>query len=157
MLGAESRPDPPTPALTDSPPDPRAHALLAAALAARTHAHAPYSRFAVGAALMDEHGRIHAGCNVENAAYPEGLCAEAVALGALVLAGGTRVTAALVAADASSPITPCGGCRQKLREFAAGEVPVWSADLQGVTARHTLGALLPAGFGPNHLNPLAPP
>ncbi len=137
--------------MTDTTADPRAHALLTAALAARTHAHAPYSRFAVGAALMDEHGRIHAGCNVENAAYPEGLCAEAVALGALVLAGGTRVTAALVAADAASPITPCGGCRQKLREFAAGDAPVWSADLRGVTAQHTLGELLPAGFGPDHL------
>ncbi len=153
MLGAESRPDLPTPALTDTTPDPRAGALLAAALAARARAHAPYSRFAVGAALMDEQGRIHAGCNVENAAYPEGLCAEAVALGALVLAGGTRVTAALVAADAPSPITPCGGCRQKLREFAAGDATVWSADLQGVTAQHTLGELLPAGFGPDHLAP----
>ena len=136
----------------ESPPA----ALLAAALAARARAHAPYSQFAVGAALVDEQGRIHAGCNVENAAYPEGLCAEAVALGALVLAGGTRVMAALVAADAPSPITPCGGCRQKLREFAAGDAPVWSADLQAVTAQHTLGELLPAGFGPNHLNHLAP-
>ncbi len=134
----------------ESPPA----ALLAAALAARARAYARYSQFAVGAALMDEQGRIHAGCNVENAAYPEGLCAEAVALGQLVLAGGTRVTAVLVAADAATPITPCGGCRQKLREFAAGgAVPVWSANTQRVLARHTLADLLPASFGPDHLGP----
>lgn len=128
-------------------------ALLAAALAAREHAYAPYSHFAVGAALVDEQGRIHTGCNVENAAYPEGLCAEAVALGALVAAGGTRITAVLVAADSAQPVTPCGGCRQKLREFAAGDVPVWSANLHGISARHTLAELLPASFGPDHLGP----
>jgi len=105
----------------------------------------------VGAALLDEQGRIHAGCNVENAAYPQGLCAEAVALGHLVLAGGTRVRAAVVAGVAPMPVTPCGGCRQKLREFGADEVPVWSADARTITARHTLGELLPASFGPQHL------
>lgn len=141
-------------ALDTSTPESPPAALLAAALAARARAHAPYSQFAVGAALMDELGRIHAGCNVENAAYPEGLCAEAVALGQLVLAGGTRVTAVLVAADAAAPITPCGGCRQKLREFAGGgAVPVWSADLRRVLARHTLAELLPASFGPDQLGP----
>ncbi len=139
--------------MTDPAPDPSAAALLAAALAARARAYAPYSSFAVGAALLDEHGRIHAGCNVENAAYPEGQCAEAVALGQLVLAGGTRVMAALVAADSLHPVTPCGGCRQKLREFAADDVPVWSADGARITARHTLGELLPASFGPDHLGP----
>ena len=129
------------------------HRLAVAARAARAKAHAPYSRFAVGAALLDEHGRIHAGCNVENAAYPQGLCAEAVALGVLVMAGGRRVHAAVVAGEAEVPVTPCGGCRQKLREFAAGAVPVWSADGRGVTARHTLRELLPASFGPQHLAP----
>lgn len=127
--------------------------LLAAALAARQRAYAPYSNFAVGAALLDEQGRIHPGCNVENAAYPEGLCAEAVALGQLVLAGGTRVLAAVVAGESATPITPCGGCRQKLREFAAGDTPLWSANGHGVVARYTLGGLLPAGFGPDHLGP----
>jgi len=125
--------------------------LAAAARAARERAYAPYSHFAVGAALLDEQGRIHAGCNVENAAYPQGLCAEAVALGHLVLAGGTRVRAAVVAGVAPTPVTPCGGCRQKLREFGADEVPVWSADAHTITARHTLGELLPASFGPQHL------
>jgi cytidine deaminase len=125
--------------------------LAGTARAARGRAYAPYSHFAVGAALLDEQGRIHAGCNVENAAYPQGLCAEAVALGALVVAGGTRVVAAVVAGVAQEPVTPCGGCRQKLREFAADDVPVWSVDATGVVARHTLGELLPASFGPDHL------
>ncbi len=125
--------------------------LARAARAARERAHAPYSHFAVGAALLDDQGRIHAGCNVENAAYPQGLCAEAVALGQLVLGGGRRVLAVLVVGEAAQPVTPCGGCRQKLREFASDDTPVWSADLHGITARHTLGALLPASFGPDHL------
>lgn len=129
----------------------RIDALLAAARLAREHAHAPYSEFKVGAALLDEQGHIHAGCNVENAAYPQGLCAEAVALGALVAAGGKRVTAAAVVADAPAPVTPCGGCRQKLREFAADDLPVRCANLGGAVADTTLGALLPSSFGPEAL------
>src|SRR6185295_7459548 len=123
---------------------------------AREHAYAPYSKFAVGAAVLDETGRVHAGCNVENAAYPQGLCAEASALAHLVLAGGRRVQAVVVAGVAAQPVTPCGGCRQKLREFAADDVPVWSVDEGAVRARFTLGELLPASFGPQHL-PLASP
>ena len=126
-------------------------ALADAARAARERAHAPYSRFRVGAALLDEHGRVHAGCNVENAAYPQSLCAEAVALGALVTAGGTRVLALVVAGDDAETIVPCGGCRQKLSEFAAADTPVLSVDDARVRARHTLGELLPFGFGPAHL------
>ena len=125
--------------------------LLAAATAVRQNAHAPYSGFAVGAALRDEQGRIHVGCNVENAAYPQGLCAEAVALGALVAAGGRRITAAAVVADAPTPVTPCGGCRQKLREFASDATPVLCANTAGTTMPTTLGALLPHSFGPDHL------
>jgi cytidine deaminase len=128
-------------------------ALADAARAAREHAHAPYSRFRVGAALLDEHGRVHSGCNVENAAYPQSLCAEAVALGALVSAGGTRVRAVVVAGDGSEVIVPCGGCRQKLSEFAAASTPVACVDASGWRARHTLGELLPFGFGPAHLQP----
>ena len=129
------------------------HDLAALADAARTvreRAHAPYSRYRVGAALLDEHGRVHAGCNVENAAYPQSLCAEAVALGALVSAGGTRVRAVAVAGDGSETIVPCGGCRQKLSEFAAADTPVVAVDDAAVRARHTLGELLPFGFGPAH-------
>ena len=127
------------------------HAMVEVARRARSQAHAPYSGFAVGAALLDEQGRVHAGCNIENAAYPQGLCAEAGALAHLVLAGGKRVCAAVVVGEAPQPVTPCGGCRQKLREFAADDCPVWCADLQAITARHTLGELLPASFGPAHL------
>lgn len=150
-------PDPPSPdpsvpdALAPDRRDALLDRLLDAARRVRGHAHAPYSGFAVGAALCDEQGRVHVGCNVENAAYPQGLCAEAVALGALVAAGGRRVTAAAVVADAPQPVTPCGGCRQKLSEFAAGATPVRCANLAGACQDTTLGALLPAGFGPASL------
>ena len=125
--------------------------LLQAARAARQRAHAPYSNFAVGAALLDEQGRIHAGCNVENAAYPQGQCAEATAIGALVMAGGTRIVAAVVVGVADDPVTPCGGCRQRLREFAADDCRIWAADNDAVRGRYTLGQLLPHSFGPDHL------
>lgn len=137
--------------MADAPDEPTLQQLVAAAREARRRAHAPYSRFAVGAALLDAEGRIHVGCNVENAAYPEGLCAEAVAVGAMVVAGGTRIVAAAVVGDASQPVTPCGGCRQKLREFATGETPVVSADPQAIRARYTMAQLLPESFGPDHL------
>ena len=130
--------------------------LVAAARAARERAYAPYSKFAVGAALLDETGRVHAGCNIENAAYPQGLCAEAAALAHLVLAGGHHVLAVVVAGEAAQPVTPCGGCRQKLREFAADEVPVWSVDGNAIRMRFTLGQLLPASFGPQHLPTASP-
>jgi cytidine deaminase len=125
--------------------------LLDAARAARVQAYAPYSKFCVGAAVLDEHGRVHAGCNVENAAYPQGWCAETSALAQLVGAGGRRVRAAVVVGVADEPVTPCGGCRQRLREFAGADCPVWIADLEHVLLRTTLGALLPASFGPAHL------
>jgi cytidine deaminase len=128
-----------------------AHQLIAAATAAREHAYAPYSNFAVGAAVLDADGRIHAGANVENAAYPQGLCAEASAIAHMVLAGGRRIVAVAVVGDAPQPVTPCGGCRQKLREFAADDTPVLVAGPAGERARYTLGELLPASFGPEHL------
>jgi cytidine deaminase len=129
----------------------RENDLLAAARAVREHAHAPYSKFKVGAALLDEQGRIHAGCNVENAAYPQGLCAEAGAVAALVAAGGQRITAVVVVGEGQRLTTPCGGCRQKLREFAGEDMPVIVADRHTVRARFTLGELLPSSFGPEHL------
>jgi cytidine deaminase len=131
----------------------RLPALAAAARAVREHAHAPYSGFAVGAAVLDEHGRIHAGCNVENASYPEGWCAETSALAAMVAAGGRQVHAVVVCAVAPRPVTPCGGCRQRLREFAADDCPVWAVDLNDVRSTHRFADLLPAGFGPHHLRP----
>jgi cytidine deaminase len=126
-------------------------ALVQAARAARERAYAPYSKFLVGAALLDEHGRLHAGCNIENAAYPQSQCAEASAIAHLVLTGGRRILAAAVCGVAADPVTPCGGCRQRLREFAADDVPIWIADDSVVRVHYTLGQLLPASFGPSHL------
>jgi cytidine deaminase len=125
--------------------------LVEDARAARGLEHAPYSKFTVGAALLDEQGRFHAGCNIENAAYPECLCAEAVALAHLVMGGGRRVIAVAVAGVAPEPVTPCGGCRQKLREFAEDDAMVVVADMDAVRLTTTLGALLPASFGAGHL------
>ena len=127
--------------------------LWAAARAAQTRAYAPYSRYAVGAALLDDHGAIHAGCNVENAAYPQGWCAEASALAAMVMAGGTRVRAVLVLGTGGAWITPCGGCRQKLREFCDADVPVQCATAEALGPVYTLEQLLPHSFGPDHLGP----
>jgi cytidine deaminase len=138
--------------------DSAVEALFAAALAARQKAYAPYSNFLVGAAFRDEQGRIHAGCNVENAAFPQGACAETGAMTAMVLAGGTRITEALVlgwprsADGAGGPLcTPCGGCRQRLREFASPDLRVHIADRAGLRATFSLAQLLPESFGPEHL------
>ncbi len=133
--------------------EPDTERLLQAARAAQAQAYAPYSHFAVGAAVLDEQGRIHAGCNVENAAHPEGLCAEAGAFSAMVLAGGRQVRALAVVGDGAGLVTPCGGCRQKLREFAAPDTPVLVADRAQLRARFTLAQLLPDSFGPEHLAP----
>jgi cytidine deaminase len=138
----------------DATPSPQqAERLLEAARAARARAYAPYSRFAVGAALLDDQDRIHSGCNVENAAYPQGSCAETAALSAMVLAGGKRVRALLVLGEGKELVTPCGGCRQRLREFADASTPVLVAGRDGVRARFTLGELLPHSFGPENLAP----
>ena len=130
--------------------------LFAAALAARKKAYAPYSRFSVGAAVRGGSGRVYAGCNVENAAYPVGTCAEAGAIAAMISGGDTVLTEALVLADASDPVTPCGACRQRLAEFAGSDTPVHAARPDGVRKTYTLGALLPHGFGPGSLPTSAP-
>ncbi|MEY2892195.1 MAG: cytidine deaminase [Pseudomonadota bacterium] len=126
-------------------------ALWQAAHDARLRAYAPYSRFLVGAALLDDQGRIHPGCNVENAAYPQGVCAEGGALSAMVLAGSTRLRAVVVMGEGEGLVTPCGGCRQKLREFVGPEVPIMMADPRGWRALFTMAQLLPESFGPDHL------
>lgn len=121
-------------------------ALFAAAKAARERAHAPYSGFAVGAAVRTASGQIHAGCNVENASFPEGWCAETTALGRMVASeGDARVAEVLVMADAAL-CTPCGGCRQRLAEFADGATPVHICDTTGLRRSFTLGELLPHRF-----------
>jgi len=113
----------------------------------RENAYAPYSGFKVGAALLAADGTVFGGCNVENVAYPEGTCAEAGAIAAMVAAGQTRFQAAYVVADSPTPVTPCGGCRQKLAEFAASQdVPVTMATLAGEETTLTIAQLLPGAF-----------
>ncbi len=128
-----------------------ADALIDAARAVMAHAYAPYSRYAVGAALRAEDGSIHVGANVENAAYPQGQCAEASAIGALVAAGHTRVVEAAVIADADEICVPCGGCRQRLREFMPLDATVHLLGAAGAREDAPLEALLPRSFGPDYL------
>jgi cytidine deaminase len=125
--------------------------LLRLARTMMTRAHAPYSNFHVGAAVRDEDGAIHGGCNVENVAYPQGWCAEASAIAALVGAGKKRITECLVIGPGPELITPCGGCRQKLREFASDDLRIHLCAPDGLHRTVTLGQLLPMSFGPEHL------
>jgi cytidine deaminase len=139
-------PPSPTPAADSSP-----HALLEAARAAQANAYAPYSRFRVGAAIRTPSGRIFSGCNVENAAYPQGACAETGAIAAMVASGERRIAEILVVGDGDLLCTPCGGCRQRIREFAAGNARVHVAGADGVRASFTVDELLPSSFGPDNL------
>jgi homotetrameric cytidine deaminase len=126
-------------------------ALVAAAGEARDRAYAPYSRYHVGAALRAEDGSIHAGANVENSAYPQGQCAEASAIGALVAAGRTKVLEAAVIADSPEICVPCGGCRQRLREFMPLDGTIHLCSATGERRTATLEELLPSSFGPEFL------
>ena len=120
--------------------------LFEAALGAFENAHAPYSNFRVGAAVRGASGKVYAGANVENASYPEGNCAEASAIAAMIAAGERGITEALVLAAGERLCTPCGGCRQRLAEFAAPDVPVHLCDPDGLRQTVTLGELLPLSF-----------
>jgi cytidine deaminase len=113
-------------------------------------AYAPYSKFAVGAVLRGVNGKLYGGCNVENAAYPESNCAEASAISAMVADGERGIAEVLVMASSGEPVTPCGGCRQRLHEFAGDAVPVHLCDRNGLRRTVTLGELLPLSFGPAH-------
>jgi cytidine deaminase len=125
--------------------------LFAAARAAQARAYAPYSGFRVGAAICTPEGQVFAGCNVENAAYPQGACAETGAIAAMIAGGGARIAEILVVGDGDLLCTPCGGCRQRIREFAGPQTPVHVAGPEGVRRRFTLGELLPYSFGPDNL------
>lgn len=125
--------------------------LIDEAAAVRDRAWAPYSNFKVGAAIRAESGRIYTGVNVENAAYPQGTCAEAGAIAAMVLGGDTRIVEVAVIADATVPVAPCGGCRQKLIEFAGPEVRVTMANLRGESVTMTMAELLPGAFLSEHM------
>ena len=126
-------------------------ALFAAAKAAQAKAYAPYSKFRVGAALMTPDGAIYSGGNVENASYPEGWCAETSAIAAMAAAGARRIAEICVVGDGAALCTPCGGCRQRIREFADDATLVHVAAPEGVRATFRLSALLPNSFGPGHL------
>jgi cytidine deaminase len=125
--------------------------MVAAARQAMERAYAPYSKFQVGAVVRGEGGTLYAGGNVENAAYPQGWCAEVSAISALVAAGEQRIVEAAVMARGDKLTTPCGGCRQKLREFAGDDLPIHICGPEGHRRTVTLGELLPLAFGPEHL------
>jgi cytidine deaminase len=132
--------------MPDGPDD-----LLEAARAVQANAHVPYSQFPVGAAVRTASGRIFAGCNVENASYPEGICAEAAAIAAMVAAGERDIVEVLTIAGGDRLTTCCGGCRQRIREFAAAATPVHAAGPDGVRRTFTIEELLPESFGPDQL------
>jgi cytidine deaminase len=122
------------------------HDLYLAAKAAMAKAHAPYSKFPVGAALRTEDGRVFSGCNIEVASYPEGWCAETTALGHYIMGGGGRIIEIAVVAERMARITPCGGCRQRLAEFAGPDTKLCLCDETGVVETVTMGEMLPLGF-----------
>ncbi|WP_252736131.1 cytidine deaminase [Aestuariibacter sp. A3R04] len=120
--------------------------LTQAAQRAQYNAHAPYSGFQVGAAVLTENDSIFCGCNVENAAYPLGQCAEATAIGAMVAGGHKTITAVVIASPTEEYCFPCGGCRQKIAEFAEDNTPVILVNTQGHIQSYTVGDLLPHAF-----------
>ena len=126
--------------------------LLDEARKVRERAWVPYSRFKVGAAIRADSGAVYAGCNGENVAYPQGTCAEAGAIAAMIAGGDTRIAEVVVVADSTNPTPPCGGCRQKLREFAGPDVTVTMATIDGAMLTMTMDQLLPGAFGVDHMD-----
>ncbi|WP_319582578.1 cytidine deaminase [uncultured Pseudodesulfovibrio sp.] len=126
--------------------------LIRMATAARDRAHAPYSHHPVGAALVTDEGDVYTGCNVENAAYPLGSCAEQSAIAAMVLGGGRAIREMVVVGPTDGPCTPCGGCRQRIREFAGPQTRIHACNEREVLLTMTLNELLPESFGPENLN-----
>ena len=125
--------------------------LVDAAAEVREKAYAPYSNFKVGAALLTTEGAVFQGCNVENVAYPEGTCAEAGAIAAMIAGGHSRIAEVAVIADSPMPVSPCGGCRQKLAEFADPDVKVTMATTDGLRVTTTVRDLLPGVFTNDHM------
>ena len=122
------------------------HDLFEAARTAMTNAYAPYSKFPVGAALRTEDGKVFAGANVEVASFPEGWCAETTALGHYIMAGGGKIKEIAVGAEKMERITPCGGCRQRLAEFAGPDTLLHLCDQTGIAQTMTMAEILPLGF-----------
>ncbi len=125
--------------------------LLAAARSVQRFAHVPYSRFAVGAAIRAASGRVYVGCNVENAAYPQGVCAECGAISAMVAGGESEIDTIVTVCDGEMLSTPCGGCRQKIREFATPSTVIRCAGPGGFVSSYSMAELLPDSFGPENL------
>jgi len=125
--------------------------LLKTAQAVRENAYAPYSRFQVGAAILGVDGNVYAGCNVENAAYPEGQCAEASAIAAMVAGGCLEISQICIVKKGGGKVAPCGGCRQKINEFAGASLPIFVQSKDGSLQSYTLGELLPNAFGKTNL------
>lgn len=120
--------------------------LFDAAKSAMKHSHSPYSKFPVGAAIRAASGKIYSGCNIENASFPEGWCAETSAISHMIVGGDTKISEILVLSEKMDKITPCGGCRQRISEFAKADVPVHLCDGKGVVETITIAELLPASF-----------
>ena len=125
--------------------------LMDDARAVREMAYAPYSNFKVGAAIRAESGTVYVGCNVENVAYPEGTCAEAGAIAAMIAAGETRIAEIAVIADSPAPVPPCGGCRQKIKEFAGADVRLTMGTVDGNEISMTVAEMLPGAFDAGHM------
>jgi cytidine deaminase len=125
--------------------------LLEAATAAMAKAHVPYSHFPVGAAIRSASGSVHVGCNVENAAYPEGVCAETSAISAMVMAGERTIDTILVVSASEMLSTCCGGCRQRIREFATPATRIVVTTTGGLRREYSIDELLPDSFGPENL------
>ncbi|WP_417559459.1 cytidine deaminase [Marinomonas sp.] len=126
--------------------------LFTLAKEAMNKAYVPYSRFHVGAAILTAGGRIYSGCNVENAAFPEGTCAEAGAIASMVLGGDTLIKDIFVIGKGEELVTPCGGCRQKIREFSSVDTMIHICGAEGVRKSLTMNELLPFSFGPENLD-----
>jgi len=125
--------------------------MLELARHAMAAAYAPYSKFQVGAVVKGANGKLYAGCNVENAAYPEGWCAETSAIAAMVADGETHIAEVTVVGPGAALVTPCGGCRQRIREFADEATPIHICAAEGLRRTVTLRELLPLSFGPENL------
>ena len=125
--------------------------MLERALSAKKTAYAPYSKFHVGAVILSENNNLYSGCNIENAAYPQGCCAEMTAIGHMIMGGDKTIKEILVVGGNEDMCTPCGGCRQKIREFANKHTLIHCANSNGVLKTFTLNELLPYSFGPEDL------
>ncbi|WP_394181662.1 cytidine deaminase [Marinomonas posidonica] len=125
--------------------------LFDLAKAAMSQAYVPYSHFTVGAAILTASGELYSGCNVENASYPEGTCAEAGAIAAMVRDGETQIKEIYVMGEGDALVTPCGGCRQRIREFSSADTMIHICGPEGVRKSLTMNELLPFSFGPENL------